>query len=282
MAKKSHSYKPLDPNASPYIKIPASFFLYAFPPPQPYTAIPPPFCTYNIRLQPAPRKPFSVSHPQPVPAKKINLPLTPVASGPRIPKYHKAAASDAKQMKWRPKCPEKKLGFERTRWKNSRREYQISLPLETNTTSLMIKNVPNKYTRKLLIQTLDAHCEAENKKIKDGDKGFVSSYDFLYLPIDFNRRTNAGFAFANFTSPEAALKFRDAFNGKGWNRFDSLKVAEISRARIQGKEALVNNCKGMDFTYGSEDDMPVWFDPARDGSGEICSRMLTVGKCVHW
>ncbi|KAI3802226.1 hypothetical protein L1987_30356 [Smallanthus sonchifolius] len=162
MANQKAFYKPLDPNASPYIKIPPNFFIYVFPPPQPYTAIHPPFCTY---IQPPPRKPFPTPYKQPAPAKKTNLSLTPVASGPRIPKYRKPAASDAKQMKWQPKIPEKKLGFEGTRWKNSLREYLKSLPLETNTTTLMIKNVPNKYTRKLLIQALDAHCEAENKKI---------------------------------------------------------------------------------------------------------------------
>lgn len=49
----------------------------------------------------------------------------------------------------------------------------------------------------------------------------------------FSRRTNAGFAFVNFTKAEAATKFRDAFNGKRWNVFESSKVAQISRARIQ-------------------------------------------------
>jgi len=44
---------------------------------------------------------------------------------------------------------------------------------------------------------------------------------------------NGGFAFVNFTSPEAAARFQDAFNGKRWNVFESSKVAQISRAKIQ-------------------------------------------------
>ena len=38
-------------------------------------------------------------------------------------------------------------------------------------TTVMIKNIPNKYTQKMLLQTID--------------KKFRGTYDFLYLPIDF-------------------------------------------------------------------------------------------------
>ena len=38
-------------------------------------------------------------------------------------------------------------------------------------TTIMIKNIPNKYTQKMLLQTID--------------KKFMGTYDFLYLPIDF-------------------------------------------------------------------------------------------------
>ncbi|KAM0059700.1 putative mei2-like RNA recognition, nucleotide-binding alpha-beta plait domain superfamily [Helianthus debilis subsp. tardiflorus] len=230
--------KPLNPNASPYIPNHHS----------------PPIYTYNTYLQPFP----------------TTLSLTPVPSGPRIPKTRRR-----KEMKWVP-VDNKVVGFEETRWKNSRRGYHKLLPLEPQTTSLMIRNVPSRYTRKLLIQTLDNHCALENRKLSNG--GNKSAYDFVYLPIDFRRRTNAGFAFVNFTNPEAAFRFRDAFHGGHWNLFESSKVAEITRARIQGKAALIDNCKGMDFSYGSEEDMPVWFAPARDGSDQVRSKMFVVGK----
>ena len=38
-------------------------------------------------------------------------------------------------------------------------------------TTIMIKNIPNKYTQKMLLSTID--------------KKFERNYDFLYLPIDF-------------------------------------------------------------------------------------------------
>lgn len=42
---------------------------------------------------------------------------------------------------------------------------------EDTRTTIMIKNIPNKYTQKMLIQTID--------------RKFSGTYDFLYLPIDF-------------------------------------------------------------------------------------------------
>ncbi|KAJ0742736.1 putative RNA recognition motif domain, mei2-like RNA recognition, RNA-binding domain superfamily [Helianthus annuus] len=248
------NYKPpLNPNASPYLPN-RSLYLY-HPHPNHHS---PPIYPYNTHLQP-----FPTTLPR--------FSLTPVPSGPRIPKTHRR-----KEMKWVPVDNKVLgLGFEETRWKNSRRGFHKLLPLEPQTTSLMIKNVPNRYTRKLLVQTLDNHCKLENRKL-GGNK---SAYDFVYLPIDFKRRRNAGFAFVNFTNPEAAFRFRDAFHGRHWNLFESSKVAEITRARIQGKAALINNCKGMDFSYGSEEDMPVWFAPARDGSDDqVRSKMFVVGK----
>jgi hypothetical protein len=41
-------------------------------------------------------------------------------------------------------------------------------------TTLMIKNIPNKYTQKMLLATID--------------ESFRGTYDFFYLPIDFKNR----------------------------------------------------------------------------------------------
>lgn len=42
-------------------------------------------------------------------------------------------------------------------------------------TTVMVKNIPNKYTQKMLLQTIDKHLHGQ--------------YDFFYLPIDFKVRT---------------------------------------------------------------------------------------------
>ncbi|XVE85199.1 hypothetical protein DITRI_Ditri17bG0072900 [Diplodiscus trichospermus] len=52
-------------------------------------------------------------------------------------------------------------------------------------TTVMIKNIPNKYSQTLLLNMLDNHCIHCNEQIADGDDRPLSSYDFVYLPIDF-------------------------------------------------------------------------------------------------
>ncbi|XP_010523456.1 PREDICTED: protein MEI2-like 1 [Tarenaya hassleriana] len=96
---------------------------------------------------------------------------------------------------------------------------------EDSRTTLMIKNIPNKYTSKMLLAAIDEHCKG--------------TYDFLYLPIDFKNKCNVGYAFINLIDPKKIVPFHKAFNGKKWEKFNSEKVASIAYARIQGKAALI-------------------------------------------
>ena len=54
---------------------------------------------------------------------------------------------------------------------------------EDKRTTLMVKNIPNKYTQKMLLATIDER--------------FRGTYDFFYLPIDFKNKCNVGYAFIN-------------------------------------------------------------------------------------
>ncbi|VVB03169.1 unnamed protein product [Arabis nemorensis] len=93
-------------------------------------------------------------------------------------------------------------------------------------TTLIIKNIPNKYTYKMLVAEID-----EKHK---GD------YDFLYLPIDFKNKCNMGHAFVNMVSPLHIVPFQQTFKGKIWEKFNSGKVASLAYAEIQGKSALAS------------------------------------------
>ncbi|KZV29658.1 protein terminal ear1 [Dorcoceras hygrometricum] len=136
-------------------------------------------------------------------------------------------------------------------------------------TTVMIKNIPNKYSQKLLLNMLDNHCIHCNEQIADGDDQPLSSYDFVYLPIDFINKCNVGYGFVNMTSPEAALRLYKAFHHQSWEVFNSRKICDVTYARLQGLEALREHFKNSKFPKDAEEYMPVVFMPPRDG------RMLT-------
>lgn len=83
----------------------------------------------------------------------------------------------------------------------------------------MIKNIPNKYTQKMLLTTID--------------EKFHGTYDFFYLPIDFKNKCNVGYAFINMVRPEYIIPLIQKFDRKKWEKFNSEKICNISYARIQ-------------------------------------------------
>ena len=81
---------------------------------------------------------------------------------------------------------------------------------EDKRTTLMIKNIPNKYNISVLKEELNVHYDGK--------------YDFLYLPLDPSSNCNLGFAFINLLDPVQILLFCEVFKGKRWQKFNSLKV----------------------------------------------------------
>ncbi|KAE8662573.1 Xylulose kinase-1 isoform 1 [Hibiscus syriacus] len=146
-------------------------------------------------------------------------------------------------------------------------------------TTVMIKNIPNRYTREMLKDFLDQHCMDMNRKygVADDEPSF-SAFDFLYLPIDFTTKSNKGYAFVNFTNPRAARRFLDACHDELWNCFQSTKIREIYCAKLQGMEELVGHFERMGFPC--EEFQPVRFYPARDGSKQRVEEAL-VGRLIH-
>ncbi|KAH7684932.1 Protein Mei2 essential for commitment to meiosis and related proteins protein [Dioscorea alata] len=133
-------------------------------------------------------------------------------------------------------------------------------------TTVMIKNIPNKYSQKLLLNMLDSHCIHCNEQSgSGGGEEPISAYDFVYLPIDFNNKCNVGYGFVNLTSPEAAWRLYKAFHMQPWEVFNSRKICQVTYARLQGLEALKDHFKNSKFACDDDEYMPVFFSPPRDG-----------------
>lgn len=112
-------------------------------------------------------------------------------------------------------------------------------------TTLMIKNIPNKYTQKMLLSTVD-----------DTHKGL---YDFFYLPIDFKNKCNVGYAFINFIDPQSIISFYEKLHNTKWEKFNSEKVCNIAYARIQGKESLISHFQNSSLMCEDKKCRPIIF-----------------------
>ena len=116
---------------------------------------------------------------------------------------------------------------------NSKKEKQvinledIALGKETRTT-VMIRNIPIKYN--------DEHLEKELEL-------FEGKYDCLYMPFDFEKGGNKGYAFLNLKSPYHVLLFHQIFCNKCWMFFESKKICELNFANFQGIDEIKKHAK---------------------------------------
>lgn len=125
---------------------------------------------------------------------------------------------------------------------------------EDKRTTLMIKNIPNKYTSKMLLAAID-----------ERHKG---TYDFIYLPIDFKNKCNVGYAFINMTDPSLIVPFYETFNGKKWEKFNSEKVASLAYARIQGRAALIAHFQNSSLMNEDKRCRPILFHTDGPNAGD--------------
>jgi hypothetical protein len=94
-------------------------------------------------------------------------------------------------------------------------------------TTVMLRNLPNDYTRDMLIRLLDA-------------KGFGRRFDFVYLPVDFAKHSGLGYAFVNFVSNDDAGNAMNLLEGFDDWEVRSRKVLELSWSRpLQGLAANI-------------------------------------------
>lgn len=85
---------------------------------------------------------------------------------------------------------------------------------ETACTTVMLRDLPEGLTRDNLLELLDS-------------QGFSGRYDFVYLPINFDKMTSLTHAFLNFVSAEDAAQVHERFEG-----FSDWAVPCPSRCRV--------------------------------------------------
>mmetsp|Transcript_41437 Transcript_41437/g.125202 ORF Transcript_41437/g.125202 Transcript_41437/m.125202 type:complete len:516 (-) Transcript_41437:148-1695(-) len=133
------------------------------------------------------------------------------------------------------------------------------LDMANGFTTVMLRNIPNKYTREMLIKQLCLE--------------FNGLFDFMYLPIDFKNKCNVGYGFINFRTPEACEVFVSKFHGVDVRKclpgLNSKKIVEVTPARVQGLSENVRRLKNSPVMNQLQDHpewMPLLFN--KDGIEE--------------
>ncbi|KAH1053097.1 hypothetical protein GLYMA_08G257400v4 [Glycine max] len=141
---------------------------------------------------------------------------------------------------------------------DDKKQYELDIDRikkgEDNRTTLMIKNIPNKYTSKMLLAAIDERHRG--------------TYDFVYLPIDFRNKCNVGYAFINMINPGLIIPFYQVFDGKKWEKFNSEKVASLAYARIQGKAALIAHFQNSSLMNEDKRCRPILFNTDGPNAGD--------------
>eukprot|EP00928_Gymnodinium_smaydae_P043454 TRINITY_DN29103_c1_g1_i1.p1 TRINITY_DN29103_c1_g1~~TRINITY_DN29103_c1_g1_i1.p1 ORF type:complete len:162 (-),score=26.00 TRINITY_DN29103_c1_g1_i1:378-863(-) len=92
-------------------------------------------------------------------------------------------------------------------------------------TTLMLRNIPCKVQTEWL--------QEELRKL-----GFEGTYDVIHIPTRKNK-SNLGYGFINFISPEHARRFADAVVGHMFSGSGSVKRCYVTKAAFQGREAAL-------------------------------------------
>ena len=99
--------------------------------------------------------------------------------------------------------------------------------LEDRRTTLMIKNIPNKFKKDLLLNIIN--------------QNFKTAYDLFILPTDSHKYKNFGYSFINFTCSYYIPYFYFLFHKKKWSSTNSQKICEITYSKIQGRNNLLSH-----------------------------------------
>mmetsp|Transcript_24422 Transcript_24422/g.24316 ORF Transcript_24422/g.24316 Transcript_24422/m.24316 type:complete len:505 (-) Transcript_24422:71-1585(-) len=127
-------------------------------------------------------------------------------------------------------------------------------------TTLMIKNIPNKYSMKQLLYEIN-----QNNKER---------FNFLYVPIDVQNNCNVGYAFINFLDSAYILDFYNEYNDKGWDSYNSEKVCQIKYGRIQGRKKLICHFENTKVIKNKDRNVKPWISNKEEVDTQEINKIL--------
>lgn len=191
----------------------------------------------------------ATSAPLPTPASRLRTGLSSAGSE-RLPVREPATAGDDARARGslQARGPLGALvGSEASRSDAEQGDAEVERPLRVlppGTTTLMIRNVPARYTRERLLAEWPA----------DG------TYDLLYLPMNSSAHHSMGYAFVNCLTPDLALSFQRRWHGQLLSSHGRNKHLDVSAAVTQGFHETLRSLKNKKFKRQDSDRfMPALF-----------------------
>jgi len=103
------------------------------------------------------------------------------------------------------------------------------------------------------------------------------TYDFFYLPCSANMQRNKMYAFINFTSHEAAMTFKAAWDSKRLPQYTIRKALSISYGDVQGRDKnLLRLRKKKQWRLKVHDCQPLVFENGKQITLEEAFEILNV------
>ncbi|CAK9327746.1 unnamed protein product [Citrullus colocynthis] len=300
--------KPLNPNADPFLSAPPPFLPLPIPPPPPPPPPPPHVAAYGNFYNPRATSAYCWQfHTYPAVScytawPQVLWPLYQATVGfgggvmtdsknifkTDVGRFRREFVDSSEprsdQIKSPPQWVEKKIGSDVGGGNGDGADPVENIVPCSEITTVMIKNIPNQFKRRDLLQLLDRYCQVMNQQRNSRPDFCASEYDFVYLPMDFMRSwyerkvSNLGYAFVNFTTAMAASQFCAVYHNYKWDVNVNKKICEITEARIQGKEALKNAFKNKIFWCCNDQYLPVMLYPASNGHRRY--RRVNVGRRI--
>lgn len=138
-------------------------------------------------------------------------------------------------------------------------------------TTLVMKNLPRSFDRNMLKKLLDS-------------EGFAGSFDFLYVPLQWNQEQCVGYGLVNFVSVEAANRVWDHFvSYRDWDSPGHGLLELCWDTRHQGLQQLIKYYRNNSVMHPTlpDDCKPVLFNQGKQVPFPPPTKALTTPKSLR-
>ncbi|KAF8378071.1 hypothetical protein HHK36_029406 [Tetracentron sinense] len=146
---------------------------------------------------------------------------------------------------------------------DNKKQYELDIDRilqgDDTRTTLMLKNIPNKYVDGILQRCFWLQLMSAIEEL---------TISFICQLTSRQNKCNVGYAFINMIDPLQIVPFFQAFNGKKWEKFNSEKVASLAYARIQGKTALIAHFQNSSLMNEDKRCRPIIFHSEGPNAGD--------------